>query len=66
MNEHDKQQTAGTPGQESGPAVVLPADMPRIAENPNPRANENINNSPSDTPSSTNTVGSEITDGEAG
>ena len=40
-----------------------------IAQNPNPRANENIRNpseNPNPDPEATNKPGSEITDGEAG
>ena len=38
-----------------------------IAENPNPRANENIRHTPfEEKDSSDNAVGTEITDGEAG
>ena len=45
-----------------------PADAPhQIAENPNPRTNENIRHTPfEEKDPSEESVGSEITDGEAG
>ena len=43
------------------------APQQQIAENPNPRANENIRHTPfEEKDNADKTVGSEITDGEAG
>ncbi len=41
-------------------------DENKMAQNPNPRANENIKHTPFDKEQDEGTVGTEITDGEAG
>ena len=55
---------------EQQPAKELTQESPQqhqIAENPNPRANENIRHTPFDEKDkAAESVGSEITDGEAG
>jgi hypothetical protein len=54
LNQQPKQQTD------------LSLDENKMAQNPNPRANENIKHTPFDKEQDEGTVGTEITDGEAG
>jgi hypothetical protein len=61
QQQHDTQSTGGQPSE--------PAPVQKMAENPNPRANENIQHTSFEekkeaTPG--DDVGTEITDGEAG
>jgi hypothetical protein len=60
MNDKDKKDESKNP---------TPGTGEPIAQNPNPRANENIRNpseDPKPDPEATDKPGSEITDGEAG
>lgn len=52
-----------TPEKQEGSEGTTPSTQ--VSANPNPRANENLNN-PSDEETDQSGVGSEITDGEAG
>jgi hypothetical protein len=71
MMQQENQQNKGeqaTSGNVQSNATAQP-DEPKMAQNPNPRANENVRDTPMEdntTSSSTSGVGSEITDGEAG
>jgi len=53
--------------QQNSPEKNTAAPQQQIAENPNPRANENIRHTPfEEKDNAGESVGSEITDGEAG
>jgi hypothetical protein len=69
MQQDHQQQKESSPANESNTPSPDKSSEHIMVQNPNPRANENIRDTPMEdnaSSSTTNEVGSEITDGEAG